>query len=251
MELTLLGSLFLFGLAGSLHCVGMCGPILLGFAGAFERSDGTGRPASLAGAFCAYHLGRLWTYALLGTLVGIGGAGLRHGATSLGWQRPLGLVLGLTVVATGLGLTGIVPRARIERLVGAPAEGCGLSRLQATAAFRRLIARPTLLSRFLLGATMGLLPCGLVYAMLLAVASLGSPLEAGFAMLVFGAGTLPALSAVILAGRAIPGWFRTHGTRVAAVLLILSGLWMVGRAWQVGPTAHHHPPAVPIVATFP
>ena len=64
------------------------------------------------------------------------------------------------------------------------------------------------LGRFLLGAVMGLLPCGLVYAVLLLVMTLPSPLHSALGMLCFGAGTIPALTALMLGGGALPGWLR-------------------------------------------
>jgi len=76
----ILGSLFLAGLAGSLHCMGMCGPIVVGFSNAFERVrlTATGRTIdsppirrfwpTLDMTF--YHVGRIWTYSMLGLAAG-------------------------------------------------------------------------------------------------------------------------------------------------------------------------------------
>jgi sulfite exporter TauE/SafE len=232
-------SLVTAGLAGSLHCVGMCGPILAGFAQVFrgpgvevERRFSTG---GLWLDFAAYHLGRIWTYALLGLVAGLAGTGMRHGSVELGWQRPVALVFCLLVILSGVLLLGIVPGLKPDALI----DGCALQRLGRWPPFRSLLRGSGFPARLLLGAVMGLLPCGLVYAMLVLAAALPTPLHAAAAMATFGIGTIPALSAVLLAGRLIPPWVRAHGTRIAAVLLILTGVWMTARTLVA--SSHVHP----------
>ena len=78
----------LAGLAASLHCIGMCGPLLVAFSGAF--TTGGGNPAL---RLLPYHAGRIWTYGLLGLLAGRLGASAR--AVDLAWQRPVALALGV------------------------------------------------------------------------------------------------------------------------------------------------------------
>lgn len=238
--LAIYGSLLLAGLAGSLHCVGMCGPILLAFSRVFDPAGR--RP--LVSDFFWYHTGRLWTYALLGFVAGWLGHGLRNGSALLGWQRPLAFSLAVGVVLSGLLLAGLLPGVRVDALVG----DCALARFRERPWFRALLAAPGPLPRLLLGAAMGLLPCGLVYAMLVVVAALPGPLASAGGMLAFGLGTLPALSAVLLAGRLIPRALRVHGTRVAAFVLVAVGCFMLARTLLVSPGAHPgHGPALPAV----
>ena len=85
----LFGGLLLTGLAGSLHCVGMCGPVLLGLS----RRLPEGR--SFAVDALAYHLGRIWTYMLLGLLAGAFGQRLHR---AMGAGRTYLLVLGLVAL---------------------------------------------------------------------------------------------------------------------------------------------------------
>ena len=80
----LFGALALTGLAGSLHCVGMCGPILLGLS----RRLPEGR--SFSSDALAYHLGRLWTYALLGLAAGAFGLRLERAWGGPGKKRNRG-----------------------------------------------------------------------------------------------------------------------------------------------------------------
>lgn len=225
------GSMLVAGLAGSLHCVGMCGPILLGFSQLFARSGR--RP--LARDFFWYHAGRIWTYGVLGFGAGWAGAGLRHGAAGIAGQRPVSIALSLAVIATGLALLGARAGSRFDALLG----GCGIGTVRASGFLQRLVAADGALPRLLLGAVLGLLPCGLVWAMLVAAAATRGPVEGAFGMLAFGVGTLPSLSAVLLAGRAIPARWRLRGPRVAAVTLILLGALMAARAIAT-PASHAH-----------
>jgi sulfite exporter TauE/SafE len=226
-EWMIYGSMVMAGLAGSLHCIGMCGPILFAFSQIFEdAADRRGEPRpSLQVDFTWYHAGRIWTYGVLGFLAGWAGHGLRATSAYLGWQRPLSVLVGLIVILSGVALLGVIPGLRF---LGS-SNGCGVERLRGPSWFLALLRAPGWLPRLLLGATMGLLPCGLVYAMLAVASTLPSPLHAALGMVVFGVGTLPSLSAVLLAGRILPARLRLHGTRMAAIAVIIAGCWMTAR----------------------
>ena len=230
-QLAIYGSLLVAGLAGSLHCIGMCGPILLSFSQVFDdAARSRGKTASRLD-FVWYHIGRIWTYGVLGFLAGWAGQGVRDTSHYLGWQRPVSVLIGVVVILTGILLLGLIPGLKLDRLWS----GCGLQELRGRSWFRSLLLGPGWASRILLGATMGLLPCGLVYAMLAVVATLPGPFHAALGMLIFGIGTLPSLSVVLLAGRALPARLRLHGTRIAAIALILVGCWMTVRSLTVDP----------------
>lgn len=222
-------SLLAAGLAGSLHCVGMCGPILLGFSQVFEQ----GGTSSLRRDFACYHAGRIWMYATLGFAAGLLGTGLRHGSAVLGWQRWAAVAISALVVLAGVGLLGLIPGLKVEQAVS-----CGVKRFGKHPWFASLLHGRGAMPRLLLGATMGLLPCGLVYAMLVVVAALPSPWHAALGMIVFGLGTLPSLTAVIGTSSWLRSkmdhtrwttWIRSQGSRIAAVMLILTGAWMMAR----------------------
>ena len=232
-QFTVYGSLFVAGLAGSLHCIGMCGPILLSFSQVFDDAARSRGQSTSRLDFVWYHMGRIWTYGVLGFLAGWAGQGLRQTSDYLGWQRPVSIFIGVVVILTGVVLLGVIPGLKLDRLWS----GCGVQGLRGQSWFRALLLGPGWISRGLLGATMGLLPCGLVYAMLALVATLPGPFHAALGMVIFGIGTLPSLSAVLLAGRALPARLRLHGTRIAAVALILVGCWMTARSWMVEPEA--------------
>ncbi len=215
-------SLLATGFLGSVHCIGMCGPLLLAFDGFLVGPDG-GRSGRLKG-FVAYHAGRLWTYGVLGMLAGGLGAAMHDRFDALDWQRPLAIVLAATVVLVGLALLGVFPRIRIatRSQTCLPSAG-GRQWLDS------LMRQRAFTARLLLGTIVGLIPCGLVYAALLVATGLGSPMAGAVGMLCFGLGTLPALSGVVLAGRLGPVWLRAGGQRWAAAFLVGAGLIMLAR----------------------
>lgn len=178
--------LFLAGLTGSIaHCLPMCGPFVLMQIAA----PGQSRWARL---LLPYHAGRLTTYALLGAAAG-----------SVLFFLPASPLLELVRRA----LLALVATAFLYLLV----EGL-LARLGLRLPFRLGLHlpcslkamsghnSPRVVARFALGLSLGLLPCGLVFVALTAVAAAGNPLSGALGMLAFGAGTVPALSALGLFG---------------------------------------------------
>ena len=239
LEAAFLGSLFLTGLAGSLHCLAMCGPLLLAFSeavvGGESRRPGVWRRTLDS---LLYHGGRIWTYALLGFAAGWAGSQMRLGAAVVGWQRPLSIAAAAIIVLAGLAALGVLPGGRLG--LSLPA-GC-VSTLQRWPWLAGLIRARQPVARFLLGAVMGLLPCGLVYAVLVVVMTLPSPLHSALGMLCFGAGTLPALTALVAGSGALPGWLRARSPRLAAVLLVGVGLLALARSLLMSPGGAGHGP---------
>ena len=199
------------GLAGSLHCLGMCGPLVA----AVEVA----RPGPFrAGSHLLMHAGRLVTYALLGLLAGLAGQALERGGAAAGVQGVAALVGGAAMALFALGLLGWIP-GRLGREV-------------APAAVGRLVGAMTgrhPLGGFAIGLYWGLLPCGLVWAFLLRAAAAGSAIDGALVMLAFGAGTVPALlGAGALFGLSGPR-VRAALPRIAAVTVLAMGALLVLR----------------------
>lgn len=179
-------ALFLIGLLGGAHCVGMCG----GIVGAL--SIGSGSKLSL---HLAYNTGRIASYALAGAVVGALGGGLDVASQSLSGQLPVRLALyllaNLMLVVLGFYLMGMTRAlAMVERA------GQKLWRkLQPLT--RRFLPARSVVQAFPLGLLWGWLPCGLVYSALVTALTSGSAVQGAGLMLAFGAGTLPNL---LLAG---------------------------------------------------
>jgi uncharacterized protein len=168
---------FLLGLAGSLHCLAMCGPLALVFPGGNRRW-----PSLLTGRVI-YNLGRVLTYTLLGSVIGWLG---RHAALA-GFQQALSLGLGVFILIILLGLHG---KSRI------PIAHTLVERVQGGVA--RLLHHPGIGILFPIGILNGLLPCGLVYVALAGAAVQSTSVNGAVFMFSFGMGTFPMMLAVSL-----------------------------------------------------
>jgi hypothetical protein len=217
--------IFLAGVAGSWHCVGMCG----GFACALG-SDPRGRAATLVRQL-TYNLGRVATYCFIGGTVGFLAAELCTGVAGApptsAAQRVLALASGLLMVLIGLQLLGWLRRRH-----GSPLQGFGAQFL--APALRNLLRAPGPGAPLAFGVFNGFLPCPLVYAFAAQAAGSGGALPGLLVMLAFGLGTFPAM--LLMAGlggwlqRAGGGWpWRRRGVDVAGAFIVLLGLITLAR----------------------
>jgi len=87
----------------------------------------------------------------------------------------------------------------------------------------------SLVSWFFLGILNGLLPCGLVYLALISSVATGGPLNGSLFMLLFGAGTLPAMMAVGFFKQWFTVSLRTKMRKLTPVMLALAGVLLVAR----------------------
>ena len=201
---------FATGLAGSAHCVAMCGGIsvLLGL-GSMKKQ-----------LLPVYHGGRLASYATLGLVFGclLPLIGVRD--YSPAWAMALRLAAALVMFAIGLQIAlGINLLRRLERY--------GSRLWQPLAGFvQTLLPVRTGSDALLLGFLWGLLPCGLIYsALALAVVS-GNPLHAALVMLAFGAGTLPAMLLLgVFSGTLVQSLTRDSSRIVLGALVMATALW--------------------------
>lgn len=213
-----LSVVFLIGILGSAHCVGMCGGFvaLLAYTGPAEHAYQ--RQA-------AYFLGKTAMYAAMGALAGL--AGGLVGVSLAGMQSALSVVLGLVLVGVGLGLCGVWHRL--------PSTGALSGRITTRLgpAVRRLVQDGGSSALAGLGALNGLLPCGLVYGMLAKAATTGAPGAGALTLAVFGLGTVPALALAGSVGALIPPTRRLRLQRVGGVLVVGLGLLTIARAAMV------------------
>ena len=181
-----LATAFLTGLISSLHCVGMCGPLVAALP--------VGRlpPGQRWRAVGMYHAGRVATYSLLGTLAGTMSLGLHL----LGWQRPLAIGCGVILLIRFVWRKGVPARMRWDWL-----------NILVSTHFRQQLHQPSWVGVAGLGVLNGLLPCGFTYLALAGTLATNTPLSGATYMLLFGAGTLPALLSVNL----VAGWLTLVG----------------------------------------
>ena len=209
----MLWTAFLLGLAGSLHCAGMCGPLALALP-----ATGSGTVGYVSGRL-AYNLGRIVTYSLLGVVFGLLGKSL----SLIGIQRWLSIGAG-TVILLGLLLSR-------RAFLGTPmVKTVGWLK----SGFGALLRRRTLASLGLMGLLNGLLPCGLVYAACVGAAATGSlALSTGY-MALFGLGTVPLMLGIGLSGRALPMALRFKLQQLVPVSLGVVGGLLILRGLALG-----------------
>lgn len=243
--------LFLAGAAGSpMHCAPMCGGFVLGqvadrMASIQPRAFCEWRRVGAA-ALAPYHLGRITTYAILGAITGLGGGALAR-LPWLAWVSGLLLLLGaglfmlqaLRRAAPWLGGSSWPVSAGSSWPVSAGGSGlvsAGRS-WPASAGWGRMVARctrglnrdrPT--SGYVLGLALGLLPCGFLYAALIASAASGSPLIGAAGMAAFGLGTVPALVVVGLAGQAAGRRLSRTVAMAGPAVMVFNALMLAGLA---------------------
>ena len=204
-------SLFLVGLLGGTHCIGMCG----GIVGALSLGA-----ASRVSLQLAYNAGRIMSYGVAGAIAGaLGGASL-----ALADQLPVRIVLfvlaNLMLVALGLYLLGVTRALAFSERFGARL-WCHLQPLT-----RRYLPARTMAQAFPLGVLWGWLPCGLVYSVLVTALASGSSASGAAMMLAFGLGTLPNLLLAGLLAVRLKASAAKPAVRFSAGLLVLCfGLW--------------------------
>lgn len=205
----------LIGLAGSLHCVGMCSPLALAVSG-------MSRSFIVARLF--YNGGRILVYGMLGALVGSLGA--IAGLTQ--YQTLLSAAVGAVLVLLGIGGVSVI---RIPVLTPA------LQRLANTlkALFAAQVKSKSVPSFVLMGAINGLLPCGLTYFALTYCVTLPDALSGFQFMLMFGAGTLPVMMGIPAVLTLVSSRLKVRLQRVTAAVMILLGVLLLVRSVVVHP----------------
>jgi uncharacterized protein len=210
----LLWSALGLGFVGSLHCIGMCGPIAL----ALPR--GFGSKSTLLLSRLTYNGGRILTYALLGLICG----SIGQLVSMAGFQRWIS-------IASGALILFVVLAPRIVARLSGPNRFVAAVTAKFRAAWNRVFSTHSPVGLFGIGLLNGLLPCGLVYVALAAAIATGTALQGAGYMALFGAGTFPAMFAIAMFGPVMPDRIRRSlvrampvGATVLALLLILRGL---------------------------
>jgi sulfite exporter TauE/SafE len=198
-SLTLGGGLLL-GLASSLHCAGMCGPIATSLMFGF----GPNQTRALAAA----QAGRALVYVTAGALAGSAG-GLALGASPHpGAFMLMRVAAALSLAWIGFSLLGLAPSlAGVDRLTAPIARVLSGFRAPGGA--------------FAAGMVWGFLPCGMVYGALFYAGLSGGTLNGALVMAGFGLGTLPAVTAVALGLGRFRALAHKPGARIAVGLSLM------------------------------
>lgn len=208
---------FVVGLVGSAHCAGMCGPIALALP---LRTDNWFTRVS---GGLVYNLGRIITYILLGAIFGLIGKGL-HMA---GFQLWASIIIGILMI-----VMVIVPLVfKKMPSLGHIFEGYSARLLSG---FRSMFRRGDAKSLFGIGLLNGILPCGLVYVAVAGSINTGDIVSGMIYMALFGAGTIPVMLAVSIAGTMISLNFRIFVNKLSPFIIVLLGVLFILRGLSLG-----------------
>ena len=218
-----------FGFVSSLHCVQMCGPVVLTYSVAANTNS---ERRSLLGLHLAYNAGRTATYMLLGAAAGLAGGAMGWVGKLAGIANTAALVAGIAMVLAGFALFGVGPGLRGWRGFAMP------QWLLRPAG--KLLSSKAISAKFTLGVVMGFLPCGLVYGALMKAIGEATPLGGALTMLAFGLGTSVALVAVGLGSSTATRKLSRWGTTISAVTVMVMGIILITRSVLAGSMAHQH-----------
>lgn len=203
----------LMGLVGSLHCLGMCGPIALALP---VRTRSLGLKFI---KYMTYNIGRILTYALLGMIIGLAGKGF----AIAGLQQWVSIATGIFIIVSVFLVhdTFLLDSFSISLII----------KEKIKALFKKYFQDSRISSLFILGLVNGLLPCGMVYAAILGALSTGDAFSGALFMSAFGVGTIPMMLVIGLSGsimgfkaRSVINNLTPVFACLIAVLLILRGL---------------------------
>ncbi len=203
------------GLLSNLHCIGMCGPLMLAV------------PLSSNNNFIkwveilSYHFGRITTYALLGLVLGSVGSNL----SAWGFQQIISITSGVFILTYAL--------LKIFKMDYFFSNNNPFSKFISTK-IGHFLKEKTLYSKWILGTLNGLLPCGLVYIALAASLVYGNILYSTLHMISFGLGTMPSLVFIMLFKNKITPTIRLKINRMIPYFLGVIGLLLILRGMNLG-----------------
>ena len=205
------------GFLGSLHCLGMCGPIA--FMLPLDRHS---KPLKFL-QLSIYHFGRLWAYAILGLAFGFVGKGLQL----FGVQQKLSIGIGILMI-----LLVLIPSRHINRFQVTKPIYKILAKVKS--ALGQSMKKRTPDTFLTIGFLNGFLPCGLVYVALFGAVALATPLYGSLYMILFGLGTIPLMTSAIFAS----GWFgsgvKVKIRKLVPVFVVVIGFLFIVRGLGLG-----------------
>ena len=216
-------SAFLIGLMSSAHCLGMCGGISVALGMGVQGN----RYQKFSRLF-AHNSGRILCYALLGLLAGAISQAFTSTFQSIAFY--LRVFSGLMLIAMGLYIAQWWMGLTVLEKAG--------QQLWQKIQPRMSLFKPAsrLRNAFMLGLCWGLLPCGLVYSVLIWAAAAQNAMHSAVLMLFFGLGTMPAMVASGFGASQLKHFLQNSKVRVmVALLLCLLGIWTIMQAF-----GHHH-----------
>lgn len=207
----------IFGLLGSFHCVGMCGPIA--FMLPVDRSNSLKKISQIT----AYHVGRLLAYAIIGLIFGLIGKSLYI----FGLQQKLSIIIGILMI-----VVVIFPYKKIGQnfIVKPIYKAVAFVKKQMGEALKKKTADTFLTIGFL----NGFLPCGLVYMAVFGAIATGTAWQGSLYMFFFGLGTIPLMTSAIYLGKFLNAQAKQRIQKAIPVFIVVIGALFILRGLGLG-----------------
>jgi len=208
---------FLIGLFGSIHCIGMCGPIVL----ALPSTSGSNWVVLITRIL--YNFGRILTYAFLGAVFGLFGSRL----VLIGLQQNTSILIGVIILVAVLmpvKYKNYLAQTKIYQSINSLIKFL----------FSRLMSRKANSSFLLFGIVNGFLPCGFVYVAIGGAVATENVLSGTLFMALFGLGTLPIMLAASILGKHINASLRSKINRIMPVLAVILAIIFILRGLNLG-----------------
>ncbi|RPI13829.1 MAG: sulfite exporter TauE/SafE family protein [Ignavibacteriae bacterium] len=210
---------FVIGLFGSLHCIGMCGPITLALPGSPSKSR------SFISGRILYNFGRIITYSFIGLVFGL----LGNRVALFGFQQVVSVILGVLVI-----LAVVLP-SNVKKKISAIL-GFDIYLIKLKSYFSKYFKSKNKSSLFIIGLLNGFLPCGFVYIGVTGAIAVSADTfyNGGLFMLLFGLGTLPVMLTTSLLGNLINLNVRKRLTTAIPVFVLILGIIFILRGLNLG-----------------
>jgi len=212
----IIGPAFIMGLAGSLHCIGMCGPLALSLPVSHNNTL-----SGISGGLI-YNSGRILSYTSMGLIFG----SLGNLIIAAKWQSGLSIGLGIIIL-----LYLFFPKKYFHF---STATTLGKPFMMLRQQLGKLFQSKKLSSLLFIGVLNGFLPCGLVYLALTSSIISASPVNGGMFMLFFGLGTFPMMFATALMGNYLNQSLRQKIHKAVPALLFFMAVLLILRGMNLG-----------------
>lgn len=206
---------FAIGFAGSLHCIGMCGPIALSLP--LQHHAVTKKIILML----LYNFGRVIAYALTGFLLGV----LGNQIVLAKYQQVVSIVLGSMMLLI------LIAKKRIAS-TPEPIKKFHFFIQQKLA--KALSGQKNYVSYLSIGMLNGLLPCGLVYVAVASAIIAGAAYKSSLFMVMFGLGTMPLMIAVMVFAHNISFKVRYRLRKLTPIFIGCMAILLIMRGMNLG-----------------
>lgn len=205
------------GLMGSLHCVGMCGPIA--FMLPVDRNNNFRKFTQIF----IYHFGRLLAYAIMGLVFGFLGKGLQV----FGLQQKLSIAIGVLMI-----IVVLIPYKTFNKYNFSKPIYKIISKIKNQ--LGKELKKKTPDTFLTIGFLNGFLPCGLVYMALFGAIAMANAWQGAIYMILFGLGTIPLMTTAIYFSSLLKGIARQKVQKMIPVFVVLIGVLFIVRGLGLG-----------------